>query len=117
MNREMIPLELLDENGYPTEEVLSFLRGYYPSPSFNILSFVIFIRDCIWNNDCGRFELSKRKRSGIYALTAMTGGWSGNEDIIRAIQDNRNIAFNAMFRHIAWKFGGYYKYEIRTNLK
>ena len=79
----------MNEDKYPTEEELKFIEEYNcaklpPAPLID------YIRNIWWMPDWG-FELKKEKDE-IYGerlrLYISTGGWSGNEDIIRALKKN-----------------------------
>ena len=98
---------LIDENGYPVEPFLDLIRSA-PHECFFILWRNII--GCWWaqnydvkNND-GRSETSDK-----VFLHASTGGWSGNESLISAMQDN------VIFWHLHWvqsRRGGHYVFDI-----
>jgi hypothetical protein len=90
-----------DADGYPTEETLSALRAWAPLDLDGAMQFIrpIFM-------DHGRWE-----RSG-YRYILATGGWSGCESAIRALQEN------AIFWAINWnlsKCGGYFELSGRQD--
>jgi hypothetical protein len=47
-------------------------------------------------------------------LELHTGGWSGNEDIIYALEHGKSNFF--MFFHEKWERGGHYYFEVAHNL-
>jgi hypothetical protein len=69
----------LVENDYPTKEQLQIIRDW---PSSDLHGLMWFIKSELWHwpdyifeNENGQWELH-------------TGGWSGNEEIIAALDDN-----------------------------
>ncbi len=91
-----------DKDGYPTEETLKAIREW---PTGNedhqrLLNFCLFA----WDEHVGSWDSTD---AGV-AYSLSTGGWSGNESIIEAMQSN--IAF----WHRYWKSttrGGHYVFE------
>ena len=76
-----------DSDNYPTEEELQRIREW---PHNDILGWFAFIKSIWWMPDWGWFEFdglddSKRPMK-VYMIS--TGGWSGNESIIEAMNDN-----------------------------
>jgi len=106
--------DLLDDDGYPTDEYLESIEK--------------------WNYKLGFGELMKHVRQGWWCGSSLwdevdilddfdkvatqyrisTGGWSGNEDIIGAMQNN------ALFWISYWvqsRRGGHYIFEVRHDSK
>ena len=108
MNR---PDELLDSDGYPTDEYLEFIRGY-TDETMDIMDFIDILSDGWWMPSWG-FRLH-RKYEGKIKLELHTGGWSGNEEIIREILSNISLTHFKM-RYVKWTAGGHYYFEIPTN--
>ncbi len=101
-------MNLLDEEGYPTDEWLEFIRNYTPD-KMPILVFIDTLADGWHFGDWG-FRLYRRYR-GRRRLELHTGGWSGNEEIIEAIKGNMYLTHFKM-RHVKWRIGGHYYFEI-----
>ena len=84
---------------YPTEDELDQVRkweGNYPG-------LMAFVRR-LWNWPDWGFQ----KEGATYRLH--TGGWSGNEDVVVALQENQ------VFWIVCWRGsrrGGHYKFEVR----
>jgi hypothetical protein len=104
-NPEM-PENCLDKDGYPTNEVLEWIKNF----DTRILPFEDFVeslRGVWWMSDwCFIF---KRKYNGKRTLELHTGGWSGNEEIIYALEEN------IFFFPMTWKKtyrGGHYYFSI-----
>ena len=113
----------LDDDGYPTEEALEVIRKWDFADEtnheiHNLLDFVQRLwsypdRFC-WYSTAYSKEYTKPDMSGKYKvkyrkLYLSTGGWSGNESVIDALQDN------FMFWAMCWaktERGGHYWFEI-----
>lgn len=106
------PDALLDNEGYPTEEYLKFIREYNPCV-MPIMNFVEGILQDGWYMSDWGFVLRKAYK-GKRKLELHTGGWSGNEDTIQAILSNHWLTYNTM-KYVQWRTGGHYYFEI--NLK
>jgi len=79
-----------DRDGYPTEEELSRIREW---PHTDLHGWFTFIKSCWWATDWGWIEGEEHRRRigetpGEQVYRISTGGWSGNESIIRAMQQN-----------------------------
>lgn len=92
---------MMDENGYPTEETLEKITLWSHKDGFeNLLHFI----SKLW-----RYPPYIRQEGKKWYIS--TGGWSGNEDIIRALQDNR------LFWSLCWyqsKRGGHHIFEVKN---
>ena len=91
-----------DKDGYPTEETLRIIREWKIESKKNTVRLLTFCVNA-WN----------WKPYGITAKDSgyefHVGGWSGNEDIISAMQDNR------LFWSLCWQAsrrGGHYKFDL-----
>ena len=109
---EKLPDTVLDDEGYPTQEFLDFVRAYVPDETLSIMNLVeTVLRDAWWSSDWG-FKLH-RKYKGKRKLELHTGGWSGNEETIAAIKSNLWFTHFKM-RYVMWRTGGHYYFEINT---
>lgn len=99
----------LDEDGYPTEEFLKFLREY-TYDVMPILDVLQIIKENWMYPDWG-FKLGN-KRKGEYKLELHTGGWSGNEDTMEAILSNVYFRHFRMY-YYKWLTGGHYYFKVR----
>ncbi len=88
------PDESFDENGYPTDGVLDWIRYYDDYQNlrplfdtcFNVLwSYPQFVN---YEVSADYFGSSNVVKSLTHTWDVATGGWSGNEDIIMALQEN-----------------------------
>lgn len=93
----------LDEDGYPTDELLGRIKAWPHTASYADLMELVAAnwnwRDMMFDRDGDRYAIS-------------TGGWSGNEDLIRAMQRNR------IFWMTCWvssRRGGHYEFEVRDD--
>lgn len=102
----------LDEDGYPTESALNIIREWTFEMSDREL--FDFIKSIWWMPDWGWKEceaIDELTGDGVYCYYISTGGWSGNESIIQAMQENK-----WMFWHMHWvqsRRGGHYIFELR----
>ncbi|WP_422759143.1 hypothetical protein [Paenarthrobacter sp. C1] len=99
------PDELIDEDGYPTDEALDHLRTFHGTAE----ELVAYVRSLMHNgrsmledftNDYGRPE----KR-----LTLITGGWSGCESVVGALHETM---FHLMFWESSFR-GGKHTFTLR----
>jgi hypothetical protein len=109
------------ENGYPSEKDLKFIQKFDCSKE-NVRLLMEYIKDIWWASDWGFVQ--KKKTDDYESIDAIgqksykhkrivielhTGGWSGNEDIIRALEKNR------LFFCCYWvqsRRGGHYIFEF-----
>jgi hypothetical protein len=104
----ILPGVLLDNEGYPTERYLNFIKNY-THKTMPILCFIDILRDGWHFGDWG-YKLH-RKYAGKRKFELHTGGWSGNEDIVSAIISNIWLTHFQM-RFVRWETGGHYYFEI-----
>jgi hypothetical protein len=91
---------------YPTEEELDKIRNY-DTIKDSIEEFINFLKEKWEYADCGYF--TRNYSYNEIELELHTGGWSGNEDIIAALQENR------LFWMFYWQKserGGHYYFKI-----
>jgi len=95
---------------YPTEEQLAKIRTW---PSNDPKGWFAFIKAVWWSPDWGWTEQALPKgapllnRGTLYAVS--TGGWSGNEEIIAAMQKHESLWLTT------WESsrrGGHYEFEV-----
>jgi hypothetical protein len=97
-------IELLDDDGYPTDEFLEKIKTWDYKDGFDeLLEFAMegHIYPNYW---------SREKIDGKSVWKISTGGWSGNESIIQALKQN------AIFWMVCWvqsRRGGHYIFECK----
>ncbi|MGW8431406.1 hypothetical protein ACWGJ9_09790 [Curtobacterium citreum] len=102
------PGELVDSNGYPTEEALEHLRRFTGTPA----EYVTYAESLFVNGAGVHVEdLDGRWDRGMKRVSFVTGGWSGCESVISAIEGSM---FSFRFAR-EWKSGGYWAYEIHAS--
>lgn len=92
-----------DEDGYPTDQTLAAIKKWAWEDPVGLLKFV----QRAW-----RYPEGFRVSDGYYRIA--TGGWSGNESLMAALEEN------TVFWSLCWvrsKRGGYYEFEIPRNLR
>lgn len=100
--------EYLDGDGYPTESTLEKISEWNGT-STQLLEFVSgiwWMKDMLWREEDQPHRW--RENSAVRVYTLSTGGWSGNEDIIRAMERSP---------HWQWiwyqsRRGGHYTFEV-----
>ena len=96
--------DLLDDNGYPTDDLLDFIER------FDYRDGWIKLMDIIYDCWFGPSYFSKTEENGYMVYDLSTGGWSGNEDLIAALQSNH------MFWAMNWyssRRGGHYEFKVK----
>lgn len=95
----------MDKNGYPEQHELNTITTWASQKGYKeLMEFV----QSIWTFD-NYFEV---KEDGLYELH--TAGWSGNEEIIYALEQNE------MFWIMCWqesRRGGHYKFHVKGIIK
>jgi hypothetical protein len=108
---QLMQEELLDEDGYPTEAALTIVRIWHWSDSkgwFEFIRSIWYLASWGWKE--GEADHDYRKDEKVYRYNISTAGWSGNEAIIREMEQN------SMMWHFNWvqsRRGGHYIFELR----
>jgi len=93
----------MDKHRYPEDHELRKIRNWEIKHPADAVALLEYIQD-IWEfADVGFYEIKNME----YRLS--TGGWSGNEEIMNAIQDNK------VFWMLCWessKRGGHYWFKV-----
>jgi hypothetical protein len=108
-------LNPLDEEGYPTEITIKYIRRWHFHDAKSMFEYIkkfwAFANDGYWREEI----VTEDEFNGLeydeprlrYIIS--TAGWSGNEAIIRAMQENH------MIWHLCWvesRRGGHYIFEL-----
>jgi hypothetical protein len=87
---------MLDDDGYPTEDALAKIE-FWPADE-DIAELFSFMKSLWapggWYEDIGIPDTFNRTTN---KYTLSTGGWSGNESLIRSLQANRMVWFQAWY--------------------
>ena len=99
----------IDEDGYPTDEACEGVRSWPMEQGWH--NMLLFVQSLWRYPDWITFE-EKITWYGIpiYAWDISTGGWSGNESLISAMEGN------SLFMAACWESsrrGGHYEFEVR----
>jgi hypothetical protein len=103
--------EMLDDDGYPTEAALDVVKLWHwtdPKGWFSFIESIWHLRSWGWYE--GTQPDENDPEEWVYLYNISTAGWSGNEEIIRAMQQNE------MMWHSNWvqsRRGGHYIFEIK----
>lgn len=101
-----------DKDGYPTEDTLQTIRMWEEDFSA-LMEFVA--KAWKWDDLTRRPSkieplFDRKHKDDGYWWCGATGGWSGNEDLIGALQDNR------LFWFFCWRAsvrGGYFEFHVK----
>ena len=91
------------EDNYPTDTAIAVILLW---PATDYTNLFDFIKSIWWAADWGWHEGLDSDGNNVIQIS--TGGWSGNEDLIRAMMDNH------MFWILHWmesRRGGHYKFD------
>jgi hypothetical protein len=105
----------LDGDGYPTEETLTRIKEWEINDMQSGRGLLEFVREIWWHSKWGihieevEDELMPSRKRKYDHWHMSTGGWSGNESIIRAMQANRLFW---MFHWVQSRRGGHYIFEV-----
>lgn len=97
--------DYLDEDGYPTDVALGRIETWpYNDPKgwFNFINDIWYLRSWGW---------TEGYTDGRYQYHISTAGWSGNESIIRAMQQNDILWSDAWVQS---RRGGHYIFELKS---
>ena len=101
--------ETLFESEYHSDFELNKIKNW---DYRNVFELIEHIQDMWnWKQDYFVSKWGKRKfdNADVLLLELHTGGWSGNEDIIAALEEHE-MFFNLW--HTKWERGGHYYFEI-----
>lgn len=92
-----------DKDGYPTEDTLRKIETWPTAATADLYALVQFVR-AAW-----KYPDYFRLRSDHWTLSLSTGGWSGNEMLVGALQNN------LVFWGLCWESsrrGGHYEFVL-----
>jgi hypothetical protein len=107
---ELLKHEMLDDDGYPTNEALEIIEIWHWNDAkgwFDFIHCIWHLASWGWKEGEAIDEITNKKTWCYYVSTA---GWSGNESIIRAMQKND------WMWHMNWvqsRRGGHYIFELK----
>ena len=108
--------DMLDEDGYPTEAALDVIRLWHWNDAkgwFKFIEGLWYMKDWGWKEIDEPHEWqdhNQYKDKIVRRYYISTAGWSGNESIIGAMQNN------GMMWHLNWvqsRRGGHYIFELK----
>lgn len=104
--------DYIDSDGYPTEAALARIQNWpINNMDSDIQSLFDFIRSCAWEEHGSWHERIVRDRGLRFnRITVSTGGWSGNESLISALERNV-VAWSLTWQ--SSKRGGHFVFEVR----
>jgi hypothetical protein len=101
-----------DRDGYPTEETLERIRTWEIKTNADFAAVMDFAGRAwsypqYWECDPAFTEPDWPRPCRQYVFS--TGGWSGNEDIVSAIEANQVLQAIGAW---SWRRGGHYEYRF-----
>ena len=97
----------MDSDGYPTEEELEKIRSW--RDDWNGLMLYLKKR-WRWDSYIWRETIEGNLITNKFLWHVSTGGWSGHEEMIQALQENY------LFWGLCWlssRRGGHYEFEVK----
>ena len=86
----------MDKEGYPEIEELDMIKNWEIIGHKSALNLIEYIRQRWRYADCGYFKLTGKRVKKLYLGCA---GWSGNESIIDALQNNLTNQSRTKYRY------------------
>jgi hypothetical protein len=105
--------DLLDEDGYPTDDALEIIEKWHWSDTkgwFEFIQSIWHLRSWGWTEGEEPHDWDENRK--VYRYDISTAGWSGNEDIIRAMQRNDMLW---LLTWVQSRRGGHYIFEGRED--
>lgn len=99
----------LDADGYPTAKTLKAIRNWNPYDTPGLMRFV----EKAWHYGDIFFSKKNKRTIGLTEFKISTGGWSGNESVISALQKNH------VFWGMCWESshrGGHYVFTVPNSI-
>lgn len=106
---ELMKHDMLDEDGYPTEQALEIIEKWDwndPRGWFNFIKSIWHLASWGWSE--GEADHPYRADEKVYGYSISTAGWSGNESIVHAMMKN-NMLWNYCW--VSSRRGGHYEFE------
>jgi len=103
--------DFLDDDGYPTDAAYEIVAKWHWDDSkgwFEFINSIWYLKSWGWHEGEAIDDITGKK---VWHYDISTAGWSGNETIIRAMQENY------MLWSMTWvqsRRGGHYIFELKT---
>lgn len=101
--------DFLDDNGYPTDDALTIIEKWHWDDCagwFEFIKSIWHLRSWGWS-ECEVIDEITNKREWCYYIS--TAGWSGNESIIRAMENNSHMMWSLTW--VQSRRGGHYIFQ------
>jgi hypothetical protein len=103
--------DMLDEDGYPTQASLDIIKLWHWTDAkgwFKFIESLWHLKSFGWAEGEAPHDFVKDEIVYLYEIS--TAGWSGNEEIIRAMQEND---FMWELNWVQSRRGGHYIFELK----
>lgn len=108
---ELMKKDMLDDDGYPTEDALEIIKIWSFKDAkgwFDFIKSIWAYTDWGWDEKYENSDIFPDKE--VYKYYISTAGWSGNESIIRAMEEN-NMMW--VLNWVQSRRGGHYIFELK----
>lgn len=102
--------DFLDDDGYPTDDALEIVKLWHWDDQkgwFEFIKSIWYMSSWGWDEGEEDHEWDKNKK--VYRYNISTAGWSGNESIIRAMEEC-DMMWNLVW--VQSRRGGHFIFEI-----
>lgn len=103
---------MLDEDGYPTKAAMDVIRLWHWTDAkgwFKFIESIWHLKSFGWGEGEAPHDYDKDKMVYLYEIS--TAGWSGNEAIIRAMEENCDMW---ELNWVQSRRGGHYIFELKS---
>ena len=94
----------MDADGYPTEDELKRIEEWDWRDPIGLMEYVY----SLWKYADWGWKRGGKRGGNYYSIS--TGGWSGNEDLMAALERNQSFW---MFNWVSSTRGGHYEFECK----
>ena len=108
--QDLMYKDFIDDDGYPSESALTIIELWDFEDKkgwFDFIHGLWHMSSWGWNEDAADPEYDNGKEVYVYEIS--TGGWSGNESLIRAMEKNWGLWCTTWVQS---RRGGHYIFEI-----
>lgn len=119
VHRILLECDHTDDDGYPTEDALKAIELWDWEHNggckgwFDFIGSIWHLKGWGWWE--GEQDHEYKEDTKVYGYAISTAGWSGNESIIRAMEDNKHSLW--WMNWVSSRRGGHYTFELKELVK